>query len=301
MPDGTTVTDRRSGQVRALVDAVWVASALVTALEHPGHPGDGPAAEVLAWGGLAGHTPDGWALTAEVAAEIERQAAPVAASIRSALGQAAAICAQAEPGGWSRYDESVLLAQGQMSAPGGRAMAGFIRSVPELTAAFKQHGVFLDIGVGVAAIACAFCEAVPGARVIGLDVHAPALALARQAIADKGLQTRIQLRLQAVQDLREVAVADLAHISPPFISSPVLGDGLARLHQALKPGGWLTLSGLTAEGTEGAIGRWQALNAGGTAITERQCAGLLRSAGFEPPTRLALPPGAPVVLACRRP
>ncbi len=49
MPDGTTVTDRRSGQVRALVDAVWVASALVTALEHPGHPGDGPAAEVLAW------------------------------------------------------------------------------------------------------------------------------------------------------------------------------------------------------------------------------------------------------------
>ena len=64
-------------------------------------------------------------------------------------------------------------------------MAGFIRSVPELTAAFRQRGVFLDIGVGVAAIACAFCEAVPGARVIGLDVHAPALALARQAIADK--------------------------------------------------------------------------------------------------------------------
>ena len=301
MPDGMPATQRRSGHVQALVDAVWVASALVTALEHPGHPGGGPAAEVLAWGGLAGHTPDGWALTAEVAAEIERQAAPVAASIRSALGQAAAICAQAEPGGWSRYDESVLLAQGQMSAPGGRAMAGFIRSVPELTAAFKQHGVFLDIGVGVAAIACAFCEAVPGARVIGLDVHAAALALARQAIADKGLETRIQLRLQAVQDLREVAVADLAHISPPFISSPVLGDGLARLHQALKPGGWLTLSGLIAEGTDGAIGRWQALNAGGTAITEQQCAGLLRSAGFEPPARLALPPGAPVVLACRRP
>ena len=81
----------------------------------------------------------------------------------------------------------------------------------------------------------------------------------------------------------------------------MLGDGLARLHQALKPGGWLTLSGVTAEGTDGAIGRWQALNAGGTAITEQQCAGLLRSAGFEPPTRLALPPGAPVVLACRRP
>jgi hypothetical protein len=70
---------------------------------------------------------------------------------------------------------------------------------------------------------------------------------------------------------------------------------------ALKPGGRLMLSGLTVAGAAGAIGRWQARNAGGSAVTEQQCADLLAVAGFERPSRLPLPPGAPVVLTCRRP
>jgi SAM-dependent methyltransferase len=299
MADGAAMTEKRSGQVRTLIEAAWVASALVAVLEQPGRPDGDPAAEVLAAAGLAEWTPGGWALTPEMAAEAEGQPVSAAASIRSALGQAAAITAGGAD--WTRYDKSVLLAQGKMSAPGGHGLANLIRSVPELSAAFEQQGVFLDVGVGVAGLACVFCEAVPGARVIGLDVHAPALALARAAIAEKGLEPRIELRLQAVQDLRDSEAADLAHISPPFISPSVLGEALARLHRALKPGGWLALSGLTTEGPAGAIGRWQAINAGGSAVTGQECAELLKIAGFEPPARQALPPGAPVVLVCRRP
>ena len=143
-------------------------------LEQPGRPDGDPAAEVLAAAGLAQRTPGGWTLTPEMAAETEGAPVSAAASIRSALGQAAAIDAGGD--GWTRYDKSVLLAQGQMSAPGGQGMASLIRSVPELTAAFERQGVFLDVGVGVAALACAVCEAMPGARVIGPGAEARGMA-----------------------------------------------------------------------------------------------------------------------------
>jgi precorrin-6B methylase 2 len=303
---------QQSGQVSSLIEAVWTASALAATLEQPTGPIDETAGDVLAAAGLAERTSDGWALTAGAAAEIEDRAASVAAALRSALGQAAAIAATIPPGtaaagattsnaGWTRYDDAVLLAQGKMSAPGGLSLAGLIREVPELAAAFARGGVFIDIGVGVAALACTFAEAMPTARVIGLDIHAPALALARRNLEAKGLTARVELRLQAVQDLRDESVADVAHISPPFIDRSVLDEGLARLHRALKPGGRLMLSGLTVAGAAGAIGRWQARNAGGSDVTERQCADLLAAAGFERPFRLPLPSGAPLVLVCRRP
>jgi precorrin-6B methylase 2 len=315
MAGGTVTAQRQCGQVSGLIQAVWTASALAAALNQPTGPIDEAAGEVLAAAGLAERTPEGWALTPDAAAEVEGPVS-VAAALGSTLGQAAAIAAAAavranDPAngpaddrttaGWTRYDDAVLLAQGEMSAPGGLSMAKLIREIPELSALFSQNGVFIDVGVGVAALSCAFAAAMPAARVIGLDIHAPALALARKSVAAKGLRDRVELRLQAVQDLRDENVAGAAHISPPFIDRSVLGEGLARLHRALKPGGRLILSGLTVDGAAGAIGRWQARNAGGSDVTEQQCADLLQAAGFEPPSRLPLPPGAPVVLACRRP
>jgi len=326
MASGQVLTQRQSGQVSTLIEAIWTASALAAALGEPSGPIDEAAGAVLGSAGLAERGPAGWALTPGIAAELGEQPTSVGAALTSTLGQAAAIAAAtlapvardaggtrgagaaqaAHPAGtrradWTRYDEAVLLAQGQMSAPGGASMARLIRADPELSAVFADDGTFIDVGVGVAALACSFAEAMPAARVIGLDVHAPALALARQAVEAKGLAARVQLRLQAVQDLRDEGIAGAAHVSPPFIDQSVLAEGLARLHAALKPGGRLMLSGLTTDGPDGAIGRWQAANAGGSGITERQCADLLVASGFEPPARLPLPPGAPVVLTCRRP
>ncbi len=157
--------------------------------------------------------------------------------------------------------------------------------------------------LGVAAGACSICEALPGTRVIGPDVNPRALALARQLVTAKNLSGRIELRLQGVEELQDFSVASLAHISPPFIPRPALTEGIARLFRALRPGGMLTLSGLSSDGADGAIDRWQAYNAGGSAVTLAECTTLVTTAGFEKPkTPPNVPPGTtPMVALARRP
>ena len=54
-----------------------------------------------------------------------------------------------------------------------------VPSLAGLDDRFADGGDFLDVGVGVAEIAAAFCEALPAARVVGLDVLPQAVALAR--------------------------------------------------------------------------------------------------------------------------
>ncbi len=303
MADGVTatVTSGRQGIISRLTDTIWQASALVDALERPELPDDDPAAEVLGACGLAERTASGWALAPDLAAEIDARIGSVADQLRSVLGQAATIAAGGADGGWSRYDDAVLLAQGRASAPAASALTGLVKSIPELAEAFAGEGVFLDVGVGVGVIACSFCERVPGSRVIGLDVHAPALTLAREIVTAHGLTDRIELRLQSVHELQDEGIADLAHLPVPFIARALLADSLTRLHRALRPGGRLEVVGIATEGPTGAVGRWQAHNAGGSSVTEAECGELLAVAGFEPPTRLELPAGAPTVVIARRP
>jgi hypothetical protein len=50
------------------------------------------------------------------------------------------------------------------------------------------------ISVGVAALSIAMCRAWPTLPVVGLDPFEPALALARQNVAEAGFQDRIALR-----------------------------------------------------------------------------------------------------------
>ncbi len=109
MADGAVAAERGRGEVTALIEAIWVASALVATLEPAGCPDSDAAAEVLAYAGLAERAPKGWALTPSAAAEIDRRSPAIAAALRSALAQAAAIAAgTAGCSGWARYDDDVL-------------------------------------------------------------------------------------------------------------------------------------------------------------------------------------------------
>jgi hypothetical protein len=154
----------------------------------------------------------------------------------------------------------------------------------------------------VAGGACSIGEALPAARIIGLDVNPRPLGLARERVAAKGLADRIELRLPGVEELQDIRVASLAHVSPPFVPRPALVEGAGRLFRALKPGGMLMLSGICGDGADGTVGRWPAYNAGGTPLTLAECAAMVTATGFEEPkTPPDLPPGAPVLAYCRRP
>ena len=95
---------------------------------------------------------------------------------------------------------------------------------------------------------------------------------------------------------------DLAFLPLPFIPARVVPEGLRRVMNALKPGGWLVLPGSVYEsGTSGEIARWQTHLAGGTVLTEAERANLLHTAGLDTLTQLPVPPGSPPLLAARRP
>jgi len=298
----TTSDDARATAAAELIDSIWVASALATALGRPELADEDPAAEVLAAAGLVERSGTGWVLTEPLGPEARpERIAMEREQLISALGQAATIAASGGGRGWEANGDDVLLAAGRLSVARGlgRDFRTLIGASPELAAAFAACPVIIDVGVGVAAGACAMCEGLPETRVIGLDVNARALALARQLVAAKHLSDRIELRLQGVEELQDVGVASLAHLPARFIPRPALTEGISRLFRALRPGGQLLVSGISSDG---AIDRWVAYNTGGSTVTLPECTALLTAAGFENPQPAQnLPPEAPILVVSTRP
>ena len=294
--------------VGELTDAVWTLSAMVSVLSRGfGAPlsMDDPAARVLASYGLLEATDAGLLPTPAFAAALGGRAPAFADGIRSTLGQAATAAFRDGYGGdWGAFADEILVAQGRASAQGGHGFASF--AIPVLDGLAERfaggHGVLLDVGVGVAELACAFCQAVPGARVVGIDPLSRAIKLAATTVARHGLAGRVELRCQGVQALEDHQVFDLAWLPLPFIPAAAVREGLPRVLRALRPGGWLLVPGSTFEpGASREIARWQVHLTGGTMLSDGERGESLQAAGFESPTPLSTPPGAPPILAARRP
>jgi SAM-dependent methyltransferase len=206
--------------------------------------------------------------------------------------------------GWAAQDDATLLAQGKSSALGGQMLAMYaVPSLEGLSERFAAGGDFLDVGVGVAELAAAFCEAIPSAHVVGIDVLPQALALARQTISARGLQDRLDVRLVPVQELADVAQFDLAWMPAPFLPEEVFAAGLRRVHEALRPGGWLIVAAGRFDGDALAVAvtRWKTLRNGGTPLTPSDARASLDAAGFVDIDELPTPPGAPALYAGRKP
>ena len=303
-------TEDANRRLDAAVEAAWAAGAFVHlvasgALTEAGlvvaSADDEAAAEVLSAAGI-----DAVGLTAEGMLSVRYNG--TLSSLRQ-LASAAGILDGAAAGGdgWSAQDDETLLAQGRASAFGGSMLARF--AVPILDGLADRFaegagGRFLDVGVGVAEMSAAFCEALPSATAVGLDVMPRVLDLARRNVHDKGLDERIELRHLGVQDLADEAAFDLAWLPAPFIPEDVYELALAALHRALRPGGWLVVAAGRLDDDEGlpvAVTRWKTLLAAGTALPRARASSSLAAAGFEDLTELPTPPGAPVLYAARRP
>ena len=185
------------------------------------------------------------------------------------------------PPGWSYDDAAVLGGMGSASASFAQAFDAVIPSLPGLESLRSPGGRFLDVGVGVGALAFGAARAWPSVHVTGIDIWGPSLVEAQRRVADAGLGDRIEIREQAVQELHDVDAFDLAWFPGPFIPEEVEQAGIDAVVRSVKPGGWVVYSGFNGPGPVGqATADLRAIRFGGRAFSEAGSVALLEAAGL---------------------
>lgn len=224
---------------------------------------------------------------AAAAVDLDAVPPPMATSLGALLSSMIAQDAAfvADPVGSTRWqfdDPMVLRAQGRASA----AFAPLLRDtvVPRCDALAERlaaGGDILDVGVGVGALAMELARVFPTARVKGIDVWEPSLALARADIAAAGLDDRVRVGLQDVAALEEVGRYDLVWFAAPFIPEPVFDAGLRRCRAATRDGGSITM--VCYGGTDAlssALADLRTLRSGGPVLSDDAAIERLRRAGY---------------------
>jgi release factor glutamine methyltransferase len=134
----------------------------------------------------------------------------------------------------------------------------------------------LELGVGSGAIALAIADERADATLTGVDVSAPALALARENAKRAGLAERVRLLEADFSDRLELGPFDLVVSNPPYVSpeevdalepevrdweprgalvDPAATDAVIRAaSDVLRPGGWLVVE--THEGQARSVADW---------------------------------------------
>jgi SAM-dependent methyltransferase len=255
--------------------------------------------------------------------ELARRVAPVMAALGVDLedvppraadqlaGMGAGMLAQAgnlashpdAPKAWNVVDDSVLDGLGAASA----GFAVQIRDVvaprlADLEQRLQGTPVILDVGSGVAALSIALAATFATAHVVGIDVWEPALARARVNVAASGLGERIDIRRQDVCDLAVDREFDLIWFAGPFIPTDLQLRALQRCAAALKQGGWLVYGTFAGrDPLSDALADLRALRSGGPVVDDEAIGSLLRSAGLEQITPVAVQVGLPSrIVAGRR-
>jgi SAM-dependent methyltransferase len=184
--------------------------------------------------------------------------------------------------GWADTDAVILQSQGQLSRMIVRGIEAIAAQRPELSEMMQRPGLFLDVGTGVGWIAIEARRAWPRLRFIGIDPWEPALALARENLAKSGVEERIDLRLQRVEDLDDAGSFTLAWLPGPFIAAEIADHALERIHRALVPGGWLIfgLHGKAPGPAEEALARLRIARSGGYPWTQEEVEARLRALIF---------------------
>ena len=209
------------------------------------------------------------------------------------------------PTGWTHTNRVILQAQGDASMGLVPMLKGnVIPSMGDLASRLESaEARFLDVGVGVASLAIAMCRAFPKLHVVGVDSYELPLSMARENVARAGLEGRIDLVQRTVETLGEERTFDLAWLPTFFIAEATLPTATARVHAALRPGGWIVYpTGSNASGSA----RQNAVFAlvhhlwGGPALTVERAESLLKEAGFKSVRALPGPAWAPAILIGQR-
>ncbi len=232
------------------------------------------------------------------------QARPILGEIRATLLAAAARLGPApQATGWKPFDPQMLQAAGDVSAGFPALLGRYVPLLDGLAARLEtDQARFLDVGVGVAALAIEMARVWPRLRVVGIDVWAPSLALARQNVRDARVEDRVELREQPVQAVEDRQTFDLAWIPGAFIPGPVIPEALQRVRRSLRPGGWILFGSLTTGGDPltAALARLRAAEWGSVPWSASQIERLLEQNGFVEVRTLPSPPASTVAFVAGR-
>ena len=301
--------EEAGAHLNKLHEAVWQLAAVALLLREPASVDPDlrvAAGQVAVAAGLGSAEDQGVQLASGVRRLIDMaggDATKLAAQAAGPILQAAALLSGARQ--WANQDDDALLAQGRASAQGAGPFTMFgvpmMAGLGELLAG--PAPVMLDVGVGIAAMAVAFCQAVPGLRVVGLDVFERALDLARRTVADAGMADRIELCHQDVAELDDREAFCVAWLPAPFIPRSAIEAGLPRMVEALVPGGWIMVGHgrFGGDPLSAATTRFQTVAFGGTPLDNDEAEDLLGRAGLELVATLPTPEGVPAITVGRRP
>jgi SAM-dependent methyltransferase len=184
--------------------------------------------------------------------------------------------------GWSYSDPAVLQAMGLRSRRFVSHIEVLASQQTEVRDALQRPGVLLDVGTGTGWLAIEAARAWPAWRVVGIDRHEPALELARANVAASGMEGRVQLRQQSVEQLEDVEAFTMAWLAGPFLPPGIVAAALERCRRALLPGGWLVFGLFLApnEPFGPALNALQIVRDGGYPWTRAEIEERLRALGF---------------------
>lgn len=141
----------------------------------------------------------------------------------------------------------------------------------------------------------------PTLRVVGIDPWEPAPRLARKNLAQSGLDGRVELSLQRIEQIDDDAVFTLARLPGAFIAAETVVAALERVYKALVAGGWLVFGALcaTAKCAGRSTHQFANLRGGGHPWTTNQAEEQLHVLGFEGIETLSPSPAVLFVLGQR--
>jgi ubiquinone/menaquinone biosynthesis C-methylase UbiE len=195
---------------------------------------------------------------------------------RSYLAQAVDLVENPERTGAWAYDDAVLLrAQGSASAVVARLIADAGLGSPDAR--------ILDVGTGVAGLAVALCSTFPQATVVGLDPWEPALAIARENVAEAGLDGRITLLPTPIESFQDADGFDLVWLPAFFIPETALADAIERVFAVTRAGGTLVVGAAARRGDDplaAAVDDLFTVRSGGSVVPPEDLLARLERAGF---------------------
>lgn len=222
----------------------------------------------------------------------------VVASIRTYFAQAADLLD--DPGrepGWVFEDPIVLQSQGGGSVAVARIICQIVPELDGLEDRLRgRSGALLDVGTGVALLAIEVAGQYPSLRVVGIDPWRPALELAQSNLAAAGLEGRVEIREQRVEEISDRDAFDMIWLAGPFLGPEVIEPALERARFALRPGGWLLLGAYAGpeDPLAGLLASLRTVRGGGQPLAADESVELVAAAGFDDVHRIERTWPAPV-------